>query len=421
MLPSTSRIARPPIRTQRVVSCLVSTLAYVAVSAVQAQDWPGFRGPDGQGHSEARNVPLEWSESRNVAWKAPVTGRGWSSPSVAGGLVWLTTAVTGKTTSLRALAYAVETGRLERDIEIFEITDATLLNEKNSHASPTPIVRGDRVYVHFGPLGTAALTTEGAVLWRTTLTYSPEYGNGGSPLLYNDLLIVNCDGIDQAYVVALDTKTGAVRWKTPRRAPSSAYTTPLLVRVGGRDQVVSVGANSASAYDPTTGTELWYVNHYGSSTVPSPVFGHGHVYLASGFLTVTLLAVRTDGEGDVTRTHVAWSMGRSAPLTPSPLLVGDEVYIVTDTGIAMCLDALTGRRRWQERLKGTYSASPVYADGRIYFVNEDGVTTVIAPGTEFRSLAVNTLEGTTYASPAIAAGSIFIRTANALYRIATMR
>jgi outer membrane protein assembly factor BamB len=370
----------------------------------------------------ARNVPLEWSESRNVAWKVPVAGRGWSSPAVAGGRVWVTTAVTGKTTSLRVLAYAVETGRLERDIEVFEVTDATLLNDKNSHASPTPIVRDDHVYVHFGTLGTAALTTEGEVLWRTTLPYRPEYGNGGSPLLYHDLLIVNCDGGDQAYVVALDTKTGAVRWKTPRRPPSgSAYTTPLLVRVGGRDQVVSVGAHSAAAYDPTNGTELWYVNHYGSSTVPSPAFGHGYVYLASGFLTVTLLAVRADGEGDVTRTHVAWSMARSAPLTPSPLLVGDAVYIVTDGGIATCLDALTGRRRWQERLIGTYSASPVYADGRIYFVNEDGVTTVIAPGTAFRSLAVNTLEGTTLASPAVASESIFIRTASALYRIATIR
>ena len=270
-------------------------------------------------------------------------------------------------------------------------------------------------------LGTAALTTEGDVLWRTTLTYSPEYGNGGSPLLYHDLLIANCDGGDQAYVVALDTKTGVVRWKTPRRASGSAYTTPLLVRVGGRDQAVSVGANSAAAYDPTSGTELWHVNHYGSSTVPSPAFGHGYVYLASGFLTVTLLAVRADGEGDVTRTHVAWKMERTAPLTPSPLLVGDEVYIVTDGGIATCLDALTGRRHWQERLTGTYSASPVYADGHIYFVNEDGVTTVIAPGPAFRSLATNTLEGATLSSLAVAGGSMFIRTASALYRIATAR
>jgi outer membrane protein assembly factor BamB len=403
------------------MSCLACMLAYLAVSAAHAQEWPAFRGPDGQGHSEARDVPLEWGESRNVAWKAPVAGRGWSSPVVAGGRVWVTTAVTGATTSLRALAYAVETGQLERDVEVFDITDARLLNEKNSHASPTPIVRGDRVYVHFGTLGTAALTTGGDVLWRTTLTYRPEYGNGGSPLLYDDLLIINCDGVDQAYVVALDTRTGAVRWKTPRRAPSSAYTTPILVRVGDRDEVVSVGANSAAAYDPASGTELWHVDHYGSSTAPSPVFGHGHVYLASGFLTVTLLAVRADGDGDVTRTHVAWKMERTAPLTPSPLLVGDGLYVVTDGGIATCLDALTGRRRWQQRLPGTYSASPVHAGGRIYFVNEDGVTTVIAPGTPFRSLAVNTLDGTTFASPAVADGSIFMRTASALYRIATTR
>ncbi|HEY6509703.1 MAG TPA: PQQ-binding-like beta-propeller repeat protein [Vicinamibacterales bacterium] len=393
-----------------------------APHTANAQDWPGFRGPNGQGHSAALNVPLEWSESRNVAWKAAVSGRGWSSPAIASGRVWVTTALTGNRTSLRLLAYDVETGRLAVDVEVFDVGDTTLLKDKNSHASPTPIVQGDRVYVHFGALGTAALTTSGDILWRTQLPYRAEYGHGGSPLLYGELLLVNCDGEDQAYVVALDTRTGAVRWKTPRRMPSgSAYTTPLLVLVGGRDEVVSVGAHSATAYDPTTGTELWRVNHYGSSTVPSPAYGHGMVYLASGFQTVTLLAVRADGEGDVTATHVAWKMGRSAPLTPSPLLVGDELYIVNDAGIATCLDAATGRRHWQQRLEGQYSASPLYADGRIYFLNEDGETTVVAPGTRFRALATNTLDGMTLASPAVSSGSIFIRTASHLYRIATSR
>jgi outer membrane protein assembly factor BamB len=393
-----------------------------ALETAHAQDWPGFRGPNGQAHSTSRSVPLEWSESRNVAWKAAVSGRGWSSPAIVGGRAWITTAVTASRTSLRLLAYAVDTGRLAIDVEVFNVGDTTLLKDKNSHASPTPIVKGDRVYVHFGTLGTAALTTSGDILWRTQLPFQPEYGNGGSPLLYGDLLIVNCDGSDQAYVVALDTRTGAVRWKTPRRTPSgSAYTTPLLVRVGGRDAVVSVGAHSATAYDPITGAELWHVNHYGSSTVPSPVYGHGLVFLASGFQTVTLLAVRADGAGDVTATHVAWKVGRSAPLTPSPLLVGNELYIVTDAGIATCLDAATGRRHWQQRLKGEYSASPLYAGGRIYFLNEDGATTVVAPGTQFRTLATNTLDGLTLASPAISNGSIFIRTASHLYRIAASR
>jgi len=401
---------------------LVSILVCLAaLQTAKAQDWPAFRGLDGQGHSAALNVPLEWSESRNVAWKAKVGGRGWSSPAVAAGRAWITTAVAGNGTSLRLLAYAVETGRLALDVEVFNVGDARLLNDKNSHASPTPIVQGDRVYVHFGALGTAALTTSGAIVWRTQLAYQPEYGNGGSPLLYGDLLIVNCDGSDQAYVVALDARTGAVRWKTPRRTPGSAYTTPLLIRTGGRDQVISVGASSVTAYDPATGRELWYVNHYGSSTVPSPIYGHGLVYLASGFQAVTLLAVRAGGGGDVTATHVAWRMGRSAPLTPSPLLVGDEVYIVNDTGVATCLDAATGRRHWQQRLAGGYSASPVYADGRIYFLNEDGATTVVAPGPVFRTLATNTLDGITLASPAVSTGSVFIRTASHLYRIAAAR
>ena len=223
----------------------------------------------------------------------------------------------------------------------------------------------------------------------------------------------------RAFVVALDKRTGEVRWKTPRRQPiSQAYTTPLVIRVGDRDEVVSVGAFRTTAYDPETGEEIWRVGYAdGFSNVPRPVYGHGLVYIATGFQVPSLLAVRADGAGDVTRTHVAWTLRRGAPLTPSPLLVGDELYIVSDFGIATCLDAKTGATHWQERLGGNHSASPVFVDGRIYFQNEDGVTTVIAPGTEFRRLARNELDGVTLASMAVSGGSFFIRTHAHLYRI----
>ena len=388
-------------------------------AGVRAEDWPQFRGPTGQGHSSERGLPLDWSESRNVKWKTPVPGRGWSSPVVAGGRVWLTTSVKANGASLRAVAYDVETGREAVNVEVFHLRSADLLNAKNSHASPTPIADGDRVFVHFGAEGTAALTTSGEIVWKTRLPYQSQHGNGGSPLLYGDLLILSCDGSDQAFVVALDTRTGKVRWKTSRRQPwDQAYTTPLLIRVGEQDQVVSVGAYRAAAYDPQTGKELWRVGYAdGFSNVPRPVFGHGLVYIATGFQQPTLLAVRPDGSGDVTRTHVAWTLRRAAPLTPSPLIVGDEIYIVNDGGIASCLDARTGGTHWQQRLGGEYSASPVFADGRIYALSEAGDTVVFAPGAGFKVLAKNSIGEKCQASMAVSKGRIFIRSDKSLFCI----
>ena len=393
--------------------------------SVRAQDWPAFRGPTGQGHSPERELPLKWSESDNVAWKTPVPGRGWSSPVVADGRVWLTTATAGAASSLRLLAYDVETGRELLDTEVIRIDQTASPNPKNSLASPTPVVDvgGDRVYVHFGADGTAALTTDGEVVWTTRFPYVTQHGNGGSPVLYHDLLILSIDGYETAFVVALDAATGEERWRTARRQPiSQAYSTPLVIRVGGRDQLFSIGAFRATAYDPGSGEEIWEVSYGdGFSNVPAPVFGHGMVYVATGFQVPSLLAVRADGRGDVTATHTAWTLRRGVPLTPSPLLVGDNLYIVSDLGIATCLDARTGETHWRERLRGNFSASPVFADGRIYFQSEEGVTTVVAPGTAYRELATNRLDGTTLASMAVAEGSLFIRTHDHLYRIGTPR
>ena len=228
---------------------------------------------------------------------------------------------------------------------------------------------------------------------------------------------------DAAFVVALDKRTGKTRWKTSRRQPwAQAYTTPLVIQVGDREQVVSVGAFRAAAYDPQTGKEIWRVSYGdGFSNVPRPVFGHGLVYIATGFFQPAILAVRPDGTGDVSKTHVGWTLTRAAPLTPSPLVVGDELYVVTDAGIATCLNARTGDVLWQQRLNGTFSASPLFADGRIYFLAEDGVATVVAPGPQYRRLASNTLDGTTLASMAVAGGSIYIRSATHLYRIGRER
>jgi len=399
---------------------LIAVVLLCRVGTASAQDWPEFRGPGGQGQSSERNLPVEWAETRNVAWKTPLPGLGWSSPVVSGGKVWITTAVEQRGMSLRLMAFDAATGREALDVEVFHLTGARRdINPKNSWASPTPIVEGDRVYVHFGADGTAALSTDGTVIWKQHFEYASQHGAGGSPVVYGGLLILNCDGSDNAFVVALDKLTGKVKWKTNRRDPADqAYTTPLVIRAGDRDQLISVGAYRATAYDPLTGKEIWRVGYSGGfSNVPRPIYGHGLVYIATGFQQPSIIAVRPDGLGDVTKSHVAWKLSRGAPFTPSPLIVGDEFYMVNDAGIASCLDARTGTVVWQQRLGGTYSASPVSADGRIYFLAEQGVTTVIAPGREFRRLATNPLDGGLLASMAVSNGSFFLRTDSHLYRI----
>ncbi|MBI5770751.1 MAG: PQQ-like beta-propeller repeat protein [Verrucomicrobia bacterium] len=397
------------------------------LGAVSASDeWPEFRGPTGQGHSPATGLPLEWSTKKNIAWKTVVPGTGWSSPVVGRGQIILTTGVpaAGGGVSLRALAFDAATGRAAWDTEVFTAAEAAPqpIHAKNSPASPTPILDGDRVYVHFGHHGTAALDRAGKILWRNrALGYDPVHGNGGSPALAGDRLIFNADGAAAPFVAALDTRTGELRWKVPRTVQPKqtfSFATPLVIRVEGRPQVISPGSGAVAALDPADGRELWHVRYGGGySVVPRPVFAHGLLFIGTGYNRADLLAIRAGGTGDVTDTHVAWRTTKGAPLTPSLLALGDELYGVDDKGVATCWDARTGKVHWQERIDGNYSASPVAADGRLYFQNETGTGTVLRAGRTFEKLAVNKLEERSLASYAIADGAIFLRTAGHLYRI----
>ncbi len=383
-----------------------------------AGDWPQFRGPGGQGHAEEKGLPQEWSETKNVKWKAPVPGSGWSSPSIVGETIWLTTA-TDDGSSLRLLAMDKATGKVTLNKEVFRVTDkGPGIHKKNSVASPTAIVAGDKIYVHYGFYGTACLTTKGDVVWKQTIKYEPQHGPGGSPVLFQDMLIFSCDGFDAQFVIALDAATGKVRWKTPRGKGNQAYTTPLVIDVGGQPQLISPGAHHAYSYDPRNGKELWYIE-YGSgfSNVPRPVYSHGLVYICSGFFQPVLFAVKPGGKGNVTESQVAWKHPRAVPLTPSPVVAGDELYMVSDNGIATCLDAGSGKVNWTERIGGNHSASPMFADGRIYFLSEEGEATVIAPGKEYRLLGKSNIGERTLASFAVSGKALYLRGDQHLYRI----
>lgn len=417
-LPARDTVSACPTSALRAIGLFLVLLS--VTGTLRAEDWPQFRGPDGQGHSSERGLPIEWSETQNIGWKQPVEGLGWSSPVIVAGQVWMTTAIT-ETGSLKAVRLDAKTGQQISYIDVFHKDDLGPIHAKNSHASPTPVIEGNRVYVHFGAHGTACLSTEGEVLWRNQeLVYDHRHGPAGSPVLWKDLLIVSCDGTDKQFVVALDKKTGELRWRTDRTG-RMAYSTPLVIDVEGKTQLVSPGGDQVVAYAPADGEEIWRFRYDGYSVVPRPVFGHGLVFVSSAYDTPVLYAIRLPGEGDITETAAAWSMRRGAPNNPSPVLVGDELYIVSDLGIATCVDAKTGEQHWQSRLGGGFSASLLAAEGHIYFTNEEGLTTVLAADKELNKLGENQVDGRTLASLATADGAIFLRTDKALYRIAATK
>ncbi len=401
---------------------LLSTLLmFAAVRAGAAgppaqPEWPQFRGPEGQGHANACDLPLSWSDKENIAWKVELPGQGWSSPVITGKHIWLTTAIHDKP-SLRALCIERAAGKIVQDVEVFAPKSLPQRHPKNGFATPTPILEGERVYVHFGQMGTARLGADGKILWTAALAHNLYYGPSSTPVLFEDLLIVPCQGTDVRYIAALDKNTGKERWKTTMGGNYNSDATPLIIRVGDTYQLICNLTSYVTSLDPKTGVKIWSVANGNVAQVPRPIFGHGMIYACGGYFNPVLQAIRPDGKGDVTKTHVAWTAKKHVPQNPSPLLVGDELYMVNDKGIATCLDAKTGKEHWSERLDGEFSASPLLADGRIYVTNEEGVTIVLAPGVTFKTLATNKLDGRTFASLAAVDREIYLRSERHLYRI----
>ncbi len=411
---------------------LIAVVLGMGVSFANAGDWTEFRGPTGQGLSDASGIPISWSETENIAWTRPVPGSGWSSPVVAGERVFLTTAVPyeegGETGhSLRVLCLDARTGATVWDVEAFDqpADESVEKHPKNGHASPTPLIEGDRLYVHFGPHGTACLQLDdGAILWKNhEIEYAPNHGNGGSPAIADDKLVICCDGRDIQFVVGLDKQTGRIVWRTDRDVEVErgfSFCTPLIIDVQGKKQAVCPGSGAVFAYDPQTGDEIWRVRYgEGYSVVPRPVAGGGLVFVCTGFGDGRLLAIDPSGTGDLTDSHVKWTLRRGAPKSPSLLYAGEALYFVDDKGIASCVDGQTGKVHWRERLGGNFSASPLLAAGNVYFQDENGTATVVRASTEFEELSRNTLptEERTFASYAVHGHALLVRSEGHLYRI----
>jgi len=404
-------------------------LALALSNNVAAADWPEFRGSNAQGYSEATNLPLTWSATAGLAWKAAVAGVGWSSPVVIGERIYLTSALPvggvedpKADRSLHALALDAATGKPVWDVEVFTATSPRM-HRKNSHASPTPVFENGRLYVHFGHLGTACLdAATGKSIWSTQeFAYSPVHGAGSSPVLFEDLLIFSADAETDPKVIALDKTTGKQRWAFARQSDAKkkfSFCTPLLIDVNGQKQLISPGSGVVNALNPKDGTEIWRCYYdQGYSVVPRPVYAHGMVYVSSSYDKPVLLAIKVDGKGDVTGTHVAWTIDKAVPHNPSMAVIGDELYFVADNGILTCADAKTGQIHYSERCTGPISASLLVADGKLYLQDEKGLGVVVKPGKTFQILAQNNLDERSLASYAVIGSDLLIRTEGNLYRI----
>jgi len=390
------------------------------------------------GVARSAKLPLTWAEGKNVRWKIGIHGRAWSSPVILDNQIWLTTATPdGK--DLFALAIDRDTGRIVYDLKLFHIDQPQYAHPFNTYASPTPVIEPGRVYVTFGSPGTAAIDTKtGKMIWeRRDIECNHFRGAGSSPIIFGNLLIMHFDGSDRQFVIALDKRTGKTVWRTERSIDfkdltpdgkvqadgdfRKGFATPLIVTVGNQPVMVSLGSKAAYGYDPLTGKELWRLEERSSHSASTrPVAGNGLVFYPSGWSTGQVLAIRPDGRGDVTASHVVWRVTRGAPQKPSLVLSGDLLFMITDAGVAQCLDARTGEVVWRQRVGETYSASPVLANGRIYFFSEEGRTTVIEAGREFKILAENRLDDGFFASAAVDGDALFLRTVTHLYRIEEM-
>jgi outer membrane protein assembly factor BamB len=423
----------------RCCSVLVIVISVLAVPCGKANEtWPSYRGPTDQGHADATDLPLRWSEQRNVVWKTRIPGKAWSSPVIWEDRIWLTSA-TEDGTQLFALCVDRDSGQIRFRKNLRFVPAPQYCHPFNSYASPSPVIEEGRVYVSFGSPYNACLDSQtGEVIWeRTDFVCNHFRGAGSSPFIFRDLLIQHFDGSDHQYVVAMNKHTGSTVWRTERSVDfqdedpdtglarregdfRKAFSTPIVVDVNGKPLLISLGSMAIYGYDPLNGDELWRLDYIGShSGACRPIYGHGLIYMPMGS-SAELWAIRPDGRGVVTTdTHVPWTYNRAVPRRPSPLLVDGLLFMVDDGGVAACVDAQTGKEQWRKRLGDDFSASPIHTQGRIYFLSEDGKATVVRASQRYEVLAENKLEDGFMASPAIVGKALYLRGKTYLYRIET--
>ena len=406
---------------------LVAATAFADEPDNGSSSWPQFRGPGGLGQIKGK-VPLSWSNEKNVAWKTVIPGTAWSSPVVALGKAWLSTSVSDKTggASLRLVGVDLKSGAIKHDVQLFAVAKLPSLHARNTPASPTPAVVGNRVIASFGPAGVGCVdASSGNVLWRNdSLKVDYQTGAASSPVPYKDRIIFPCDGADLQFAIALDAATGKEIWKTKRTAAANhppdqrrAFSSALVFNDGKQDQVVIPGAQRVYSYNPDTGEELWWVNYNGFSNVPRPVYANGLVYITSGFAAHELLAIRPDGKGDATSTHVVWRSRKGVPSITSPLVVRGLLFMISDTGVLTCLDAKTGKQKWTERLQGEFSASPLFQGNTVYVFASDGSTVLFKASDSFEEIGRNQITGKIQATPAASGDGLLLRTDTMLYML----
>ncbi len=404
---------------------LIGFLALVVI-ADAADEWPQFRGPDGQGLAPQAQVPLTWSEKENVKWKTPIPGSGHSSPVISGKQIWLTTALeNGK--SLHVVCVDADTGKILHDVELFKPASPEFMQAaQNGYASPTPVLDHGRLYASFGTYGNACVdTANGTPVWKSAdlMLNHDNNGPGSSPIVWDNLFILNCDGVDRRYVAALKTDTGTPAWMAQRSLPppggaaNKAFSTPLVIQLDGKAQLISPASHRVSAYDPKTGAEIWYIDLPVRTFVPRPLYVDGLLYISGGTPKSELFAIKPGGSGALPKEAVVWNWKRQVPAVASPIVVSNRLYILGENGIGVCLDAKKGSEEWSERISGAFYSSPIFANGHLFFSSEEGKTYVIKPGDSLNIAATNTLDAGIMASPAVLNNALILRTKSHLYRI----
>lgn len=418
-------------RTPFVSLVALLTVAGTVLPANGANAWPRFLGAKQNSTAEdADKLPVTWEAAKNIAWRTEIPGEGWSSPVVADGRVWMTTA-TEDGLSLRAVAVDFESGKLIHDIEVFRLEAAPVKHRRNSHASPTGLLSGGRFYVHYGTNGTAALdASTGQILWRQqSLKVDHQNGAGGSLTEYGDFLLVPCDGMDVQHEVALRKSDGGIAWDVERSAKPfletlapdrrKAYGTPFLMNSGGVPVSITTAATRLYALDPATGKERWFLNYgLGFSNVPLPATDGKTLVISTGFMKPEVWAIKLEGaQGDISESAVLWKQKTAAPDQTTPVIYKNMVFTVSSGGIASCLDLASGDILWRERIGSDYAATPLVANGLVYFFDCTGTTTVVKAQSAFEVVAKNVLEEGFMASPAVVGNVLVLRTKKALYRV----